>query len=89
MFSITEDFSADNPAAEDEDEWQDIEVSEDWGPQTPLTPLNDDDDDLTRPSSRHVIQCEQRYSVRTNFCIRLTDLLATGLKSRIFRKFYP
>ncbi len=29
----------------EDDEWQDVEVSEEWGPQTPLTPLNDEDDD--------------------------------------------
>ena len=46
VFSITDDplKSSPDPMLED-DEWQDVEVSEEWGPQTPLTPLNDEDDD--------------------------------------------
>ena len=39
-------------AEEAEDEWQDIEVSEEWGPQTPMTPLNDDQDEMTMIRSR-------------------------------------
>ena len=47
VFSITEDLTK-SPECE-EDEWQDVEVSEEWGPQTPMTqtpmtPLNDDED---------------------------------------------
>ena len=50
VFSITEDTAEllkddlPNPADanDDDDEWQDVEESEEWGPQTPMTPLNDD-----------------------------------------------
>ena len=47
MFSITEDLTK-SPECE-EDEWQDVEVSEEWGPQTPMTqtpmtPLNDEEE---------------------------------------------
>ncbi len=31
---------------EEEDEWQDIEISEQWGPDTPMTPLNNERDDI-------------------------------------------
>ena len=50
-----------NPADEDEDDWQDVEVSEEWGPQTPMTPLNDDTDDMLCSSRQQVI--DQRYPV--------------------------
>ena len=47
VFSITEDLTK-SPECE-EDEWQDLEVSEEWGPQTPMTqtpmtPLNDEEE---------------------------------------------
>ena len=47
VFSITEDLTK-SPECE-EDEWQDVEVSEEWGPQTPMTqtpmtPLNDEEE---------------------------------------------
>ena len=47
MFSITEDLTK-SPECE-EDEWQDVEVSEEWGPQTPMTqtpmtPLNNEEE---------------------------------------------
>ena len=51
VFSIDEPVTP-GPAAEgEEDEWQDVEVSEEWGPQTPMTqtpmtPLNDDTDEM-------------------------------------------
>ena len=58
VFSINADDAEEmkkSPADED-DEWQDVEVSEEWGPQTPMTPLNDDDDDVDPDEMIHVRQ---------------------------------
>lgn len=68
VFSIDEPVMSNTPATleeeEDEDEWQDVEVSEEWGPQTPMTPLNDDPDDtIHMRSSRHDSMEQQRYQV--------------------------
>ena len=51
VFSIDEPAEKEGEDGDDDDEWQDVEVSEDWGPQTPMTqtpmtPLNDDPDEL-------------------------------------------
>ena len=69
VFSIDEPTTKDKDPIleninEEEDEWQDVEVSEEWGPQTPMTPLNDDTDDMLqmRPAPRqHII--DHRYPV--------------------------
>ena len=63
VFSITEDpLTSPGAAEEDEDdEWQDVEISEEWGPQTPMTPLDNDeiDEDTIHPAQ----QQQQRFAV--------------------------
>ena len=62
VFSITEDpLTSPGAAEEDEDdEWQDVEISEEWGPQTPMTPLDNDEID---EDTIHPAQQQQRFAV--------------------------
>ena len=65
MFSITEDPltwpEAQMAEIDEDDEWQDVEISEEWGPQTPMTPLNDDDEDTIHPATQRFAVAVRRH----------------------------
>ena len=65
MFSITEDPltwpEAQMAEIDEDDEWQDVEISEEWGPQTPMTPLNDDDEDTIHPATQRFAVAVSRH----------------------------
>ena len=46
---------------DEDDEWQDVEISEEWGPQTPMTPLNDDDEDTIHPATQRFAVAVRRH----------------------------
>ena len=91
MFSITEDpltWPEAQITAEidgEDDEWQDVEISEEWGPQTPMTPLNDDDEDTIHPATQRFAVATVRSIYHSSFLI----LVFEKREMKIFSYFHP